>query len=47
MHLYEVLRRPLITEKTALLQEMHGYAFEVEKTATEKAGQKDFVIFFK
>ena len=35
MHLYEVLRRPLITEKTAMLQEMHGYAFEVDKTATK------------
>ena len=35
MHIYEVLRRPLITEKTALLQEMYGYAFEVEKKATK------------
>ena len=35
MHIYEVLRRPLITEKTTLLQERNGYAFEVAKKATK------------
>ena len=35
MHLYEVLRRPLITEKTTLLQERNGYAFEVAHKATK------------
>ena len=29
MHLYEVLRRPLITEKNTLLQAQGRYAFEV------------------
>ena len=29
MHLYEVLRRPAITEKNTLLQEQNKYAFEV------------------
>ena len=29
MHLYEVLRRPLITEKNASLQAQNKYAFEV------------------
>ena len=29
MHVYEVLRRPLITEKATLLQEQNRYAFEV------------------
>ena len=45
MHLYEVLRRPLITEKGAGLQERNKYAFEVAgeankpqiKQAVEKA----------
>lgn len=29
MHLYEVLRRPLITEKNTALQAQGKYAFEV------------------
>ncbi len=29
MHVYEVLRRPLITEKNSLLQTQGKYAFEV------------------
>ena len=29
MHLYEVLRRPLITEKSTDLQALNRYAFEV------------------
>ena len=35
MHLYEVLRRPLITEKATLLKEGNKYAFEVAKEATK------------
>ena len=35
LHLYEVLRRPLITEKATLLKERDKYAFEVVKKATE------------
>jgi len=40
MHLYEVLRRPLITEKATLLKERNpelnsGYVFEVAKEATK------------
>jgi len=35
MHLYEVLRRPLITEKATLLQEGSKYAFQVAKEATK------------
>ena len=31
MHLYEVLRRPLITEKNTILQEQNKYVFEVAK----------------
>ena len=33
MHLYEVLRRPLVTEKATLLQEENKYTFEVASTA--------------
>lgn len=35
MHLYEVLRRPLITEKNAMLQAQGKYAFEVAGGATK------------
>ncbi|TRZ95259.1 MAG: 50S ribosomal protein L23 [Dehalococcoidia bacterium] len=35
MHLYEVLRRPLVTEKTTLLQEQNRYAFEVARKAAK------------
>ncbi len=35
MHLYEVLRRPLITEKNTVLQEQGKYAFEVAKSANK------------
>jgi len=36
MHLYEVLRRPLITEKNAALQAQGKYAFEVAGEANKK-----------
>lgn len=35
MHLYEVLRRPLITEKATSLKEKDKYVFEVAGKATE------------
>ena len=35
MHLYEVLRRPLVTEKATSLKEKDKYAFEVANKATE------------
>lgn len=35
MHLYEVLRRPLVTEKNAVLQMSGKYAFEVASGATK------------
>ena len=35
MHLYEVLRRPLITEKATLLKEGDKYAFKVAKEASK------------
>jgi len=33
MHLYEILRRPLITEKSTVLQVQGKYAFEVAREA--------------
>jgi large subunit ribosomal protein L23 len=35
MHLYDVLRRPLVTEKNAMLQMEGKYAFEVAGVATK------------
>jgi len=35
VHLYEVLRRPLITEKATLLKEGDKYAFEVADSASK------------
>ncbi len=35
MHLYEVLRRPLITEKNTSLQPQGKYAFEVAREANK------------
>ena len=36
MHRYEVLRRPLITEKNTLLQSQGKYAFEVAREANKQ-----------
>ena len=35
MHLYEVLRRPLITEKSTALQAQNKYAFEIKEGANK------------
>jgi len=35
MHLFDVLQRPLITEKNTILQAQNKYAFEVAKEATK------------
>jgi large subunit ribosomal protein L23 len=48
MHLYEVLRRPLITEKSSTLQTANKYAFEVQnganKTMIKQAVEKGFKV---
>ena len=48
MHLYEVLRRPLITEKNAALQVENKYAFEVageaNKLQIKQAVEKAFKV---
>ena len=35
MHPYQILRRPVITEKSTLLSEQGRYVFEVAKSATK------------
>ena len=48
MHLYEVLRRPLITEKNTALQAENKYAFEVageaNKLQIKQAVEKAFKV---
>ncbi len=48
MHLYEVLRRPLITEKNTILQARGKYAFEVageaNKLQIKQAVEKAFKV---
>ena len=48
MHLYEVLRRPLITEKNTMLQAQGKYAFEVadeaNKQQVKQAVEKAFKV---
>ncbi|UCH51131.1 MAG: 50S ribosomal protein L23 [Chloroflexota bacterium] len=36
MHLYEVVRRPLITEKATMMKEQNRYAFEVANEANRR-----------
>ena len=48
MHLYEVLRRPLITEKSTDLQVQNKYAFEIaegtNKLLVKQAVEKAFKV---
>ncbi len=48
MHLYEILRRPLITEKSTALQAQGKYAFEVaaeaNKPQIKQAVEKAFKV---
>jgi large subunit ribosomal protein L23 len=48
MHLYEVLRRPLITEKSTALQAQNKYAFEIadgaNKPMVKQAVEKAFKV---
>jgi len=47
LHLYEVLRRPLITEKATWLKEKDKYAFEVVSQATKSQIKKAVEQGFK
>ncbi len=48
MHVYEVLRRPLVTEKSTVLQGLNKYAFEVaddaNKLQIKQAVEKAFKV---
>lgn len=48
MHLYEVLRRPVITEKNTNLQALNKYAFEIaegaNKPMVKQAVEKAFKV---
>jgi len=47
MHLYEVLRRPLVTEKNTALQAMNKYAFEIADGANKTMIQQAVETAFK
>jgi large subunit ribosomal protein L23 len=47
LHLHEVLRRPLITEKATSLKEKDKYAFEVARKATESQIKEAVELAFK
>lgn len=47
MHLYEVLRRPLITEKNTALQVRNKYVFEVARDANKPLIKEAVELAFK
>lgn len=47
MHIYEVLRRPLITEKNALAQALGKYTFEVSDRANKRQVKQAVETSFK
>lgn len=47
MNIYEVLRRPIITEKNTLLMEQNKYTFEVAKSANKKRIKDAVEVAFK
>ncbi len=47
MHLYEVLRRPIVTEKSTFLQERNKYVFEIAKKATKRQVKDAVELAFK
>jgi large subunit ribosomal protein L23 len=47
MHLYEVLKRPLITEKSTLLRDANQYAFEVDPRANKALVKQAIEQIFK
>ena len=47
MHTYEVLKRPLQTEKTMYLKDLRQYAFEVDKRANKQQIKEAIETIFK
>jgi len=44
---YQIVKRPLITEKATILKERSMYAFEVNKTANKQEIKKAVEVAFK
>jgi len=47
MHPYQVVKRPLITEKATLIKEQNRYAFEVMKEANKRQIKEAVELAFK
>jgi large subunit ribosomal protein L23 len=47
MHIYEVLKRPLVTEKTTYLRDLNQYAFEVDTRANKDQVKQAVEQIFK
>ncbi len=47
MHVYEVLKRPLVTEKTTYLRDLNQYAFEVDPRANKEQVKQAVEAIFK
>ena len=47
MHIYEVLKRPLQTEKTMFLKDLRQYAFEVDDRANKTQVKEAVETLFK
>lgn len=47
MHPYQVVKRPLITEKATIMKERNKYAFEVTKTANKQQIKEAVETAFK
>jgi large subunit ribosomal protein L23 len=47
MHPYQVVKRPLITEKATLIKEQNRYAFEVMKEANKRQIKEAVEVAFK
>jgi large subunit ribosomal protein L23 len=47
MHPYQVVKRPLITEKATIMKERNKYAFEVTKVANKRQIKEAIELAFK
>ena len=47
MHIYEVLRKPLITEKSTVLQSLNKYVFEIANDANKPQIKQAIETAFK
>jgi large subunit ribosomal protein L23 len=47
MHPYQVVKRPLITEKATIMKERNKYAFEVTKAANKRQVKEAIELAFK